>query len=105
MLGFSYGFVQQYRFIGAENAKQKSTGKVISLLLLAGIVSAFIGPEIGTSFKNTFSDYDFLGSYIIFAVVSFCCTLIKVQSLNDGAVFGIQAVCSGISGVLLNLLG
>ena len=36
-------FIHQYRFAAAESVEKEKAPKAVSMLLLAGIVSAFIG--------------------------------------------------------------
>lgn len=44
--GAHMAFIQQYRFAAAESVTLEKTGKAVSFLMSAGIVAAFIGPEL-----------------------------------------------------------
>ena len=47
-LGMGMAFTHQYRFAAAESVNKDKVPRAISIILLGGIVSAFIGPsEIG----------------------------------------------------------
>ena len=48
MVGCYGAFMQQFRFAVAESVPEDKAGKCVSLLMLAGIVAAFLGPEVAS---------------------------------------------------------
>jgi len=71
ILGMGMAFTHQYRFAAAESVEKEKAPKAISILMLAGIVSAFIGITLANYTKNLFSDYLYVGSYLLLAVFTF----------------------------------
>ena len=70
ILGASMAFNHQYRFAAAESVEKDKAPKAISTLLLAGIVSAFIGISLSNYTKNFVSDYLYVGSYLTLAILT-----------------------------------
>ena len=68
-------FMQQFRFAVAESVATEEVPKCLSFLMLAGIVAAIVGPEVGNRFSHTegLSDYvgSFLGSSLLTAISFF----------------------------------
>jgi len=64
-------FAHQYRFAAAESVEKEKIPKAISTLMLAGIVSSFLGITLANYTKNIFSDYLYVGSYLLLAVFTF----------------------------------
>jgi len=58
-LGANMAFVQQYRFAAAESVDQDHAGRAISLVLIGGVIAAFLGPELARNSR----DWLDLGSY------------------------------------------
>ena len=71
ILGLGIAFAHQYRFAAAESVEKEKVPKAISTLMLAGIVSAFLGITLANYTKNLFSDYLYVGSYILLAEFTF----------------------------------
>jgi len=71
ILGMGMAFTHQYRFAAAESVEKEKAPQAISILMLAGIVSAFIGITLANYTKNLFSDYLYAGSYLLLAVFTF----------------------------------
>ena len=63
-------FVHQYRFAAAESVEKDKAPKAISILLLAGIVSVFIGISLANYTKNYISDHLYVGSYLMLAILT-----------------------------------
>ena len=63
-MGMGYAFVHQYRFAASESVEKEKIPRAISLILLAGIVSAFIGPNIANLTKDLIFDKLYVGSYL-----------------------------------------
>ena len=54
VLGAGMAFVHQYRFAAAESVEKDKAPKAISILLLAGIVSVFIGIKFSELHKKLY---------------------------------------------------
>ena len=55
-LGMGMAFTHQYRFAAAESVSKDKVPRAISIILLGGIVSAFIGPSIANFSKDLFKN-------------------------------------------------
>ena len=53
LLGAGVAFSHQYRFAAVETVKKDMAPKAISIILLAGIGSAFIGPNVANLQKKS----------------------------------------------------
>ena len=51
-IGVGMAFTHQYRFAAAESVEKDKVPRAISIILLGGIVSAFIGPGMALSLKS-----------------------------------------------------
>ena len=63
-LGGSVAVMQQFRFAAIESVELEQRPKATAVVLLGGLVSAFLGTEIATLGKDYF-DADFVGSFVI----------------------------------------
>ena len=63
-LGGSVAVMQQFRFAAIESVEFEQRPKATAVVLLGGLVSAFLGTEIATLGKYYF-DADFVGSFVI----------------------------------------
>jgi MFS family permease len=70
LLGTGMAFIHQYRFAAAETVVKYKAPKAVSMLLLAGIVSAFIGITLANKTKDLISDHVYVGSYIALACLT-----------------------------------
>jgi predicted MFS family arabinose efflux permease len=64
-------FAHQYRFAAAESVEKEKVPKAISILMLAGIVSSFLGITLANYSKNLIPDHLYVGSYLLLAVFTF----------------------------------
>ncbi|WP_371374807.1 MFS transporter [Thalassotalea aquiviva] len=65
VLGGSLAFTQQLRFAALESVSLAEGPRVLSVLMLAGIFAAFIGPEIAVMGKDWLqSEHGFAGSFL-----------------------------------------
>ena len=71
ILGMGAAFNHQYRFAAAESVEKEKAPKAISILMLAGIVAAFLGITSANYTKNLFPDYLYVGSYLMLAAFTF----------------------------------
>ena len=63
-------FTHQYRFAAAESVSKDKVPRAISIILLGGIVSAFIGPSVANFSKDLFSNHMYIGSYLSLAALT-----------------------------------
>lgn len=68
LFGFTIATVQQFRFAAMESVDDDKGSSAVSVLLLAGLISAFVGPEIAYQGKDWLSN-EFAGSFIGVAVL------------------------------------
>ena len=75
LIGGGIAFSPQYRFAAVEVVDKDYAPKAISIILLAGIGSAFIGPNIANISKGFISDHMYAGSYLALATLSLLSTI------------------------------
>ena len=75
LLGATVAFSHQYRFAAVETVKKEMAPKAISIILLAGIGSAFIGPNLANITKSAIAEHLYAGSYIALAVLTLTSTI------------------------------
>ena len=74
-LGMGMAFTHQYRFAAAESVSKDKVPRAISIILLGGIVSAFMGPSVANFSKDLFSNHMYVGSYLSLAALTFLPTI------------------------------
>jgi MFS family permease len=70
IIGTGIAFTHQYRFAAAETVEKNDSSRAISILLLATILSALIGPNVANFSKNIFTEHLYAGSYVSLAVLT-----------------------------------
>jgi MFS family permease len=75
LIGAGVAFSHQYRFAAVETVDKDLAPKAISIILLAGIGSAFIGPNLANISKDLISEHLYAGSYIALAVLTLTSTI------------------------------
>ena len=75
ILGAGVAFSHQYRFAAVETVNKDMAPKAISIILLAGIGSAFIGPNLANISKEIISDHLYAGSYVALAILTLSSTI------------------------------
>ena len=75
LLGAGVAFSHQYRFAAVETVSKDMAPKAISIILLAGIGSAFIGPNVANITKDIIAEHLYAGSYIALAVLTLTSTI------------------------------
>ena len=78
LLGAGVAFSHQYRFAAVETVKKDMAPKAISIILLAGIGSAFIGPNVANMTKEFIAEHLYAGSYIALAVLTLISTIFLI---------------------------
>lgn len=64
LLGMSAGFVQKFRFAAADASPSFYKPKAISWILVGGVVSAVIGPEIAIWMRDSLPGVPFAGAFL-----------------------------------------
>ena len=67
LLGTNTAFVQQYRFAALESVPKVFASKAVSLVLFAGIIAGFLGPEIAKVTTHLIPHEVYAGSFLILA--------------------------------------
>ena len=86
LVGSNNAFVQQYRFAAAESVPSDKIGPAISVLMLAGVAAAIIGPGVANHMRDAFSSIEFAGSFVGLSgltLVSFVCLLFYRNSMPE----------------------
>ena len=78
LIGTSLAFTHQYRFAAAESVDKDKIPKAISIIMFAGILSAFIGPNVANYTKNLISGYLYVGSFLSLSVLTFIPTILLI---------------------------
>lgn len=86
LIGNFAAFLQQFRFAVAESVPLQDVPKSLSILMLAGIVAAILGPEVGRRFSVTDGLPEFVGSFLGLAVLMVCAFLVLLFFFRDSAV-------------------
>ncbi len=84
LFGISTSFIQQLRFAAIESIKDdKDIPTVLSILMLSGIFSAFLGPEIAVVAKDWLvSPHGYAGSFLVLAGLIVCAMVIMLNFKN-----------------------
>ncbi len=85
-LGIGMAFTHQYRFAAAESVVKEKIPKAISVILLGGIISAFLGPGLANYTKDLVSENLYVGSYISLAILTFIPSILFLFYKNNTTV-------------------
>ena len=86
-MGFNFGIflfglysaaAQQYRFAVADAAPDDFKAKAISLVLAAGVLGAFIGPETVEQTKDALGSVEFAGTFVALAIFTLATGIIVI---------------------------
>ena len=83
LIGSYIAFLQQFRFAVAESVAADEVPKSLSILMLAGIVAAILGPEVGRRFSFVDGLPDFVGSFLGLAVMMAVSFLVLLLFFRD----------------------
>ncbi len=83
ILGLGLAFAHQYRFAAAESVEKEKIPKAISILMLAGIISSFLGITLANYTKNLIYDHLYVGSYLLLAVFTFMPAILFIFYKNN----------------------
>ena len=64
VIGSFSAFVQQFRFAVAESVPDEAVARSLSILMLAGIVAAFMGPGVATALSDVQGLVPYVGSFL-----------------------------------------
>ena len=84
VIGANQAFVQQYRFAAAENVPASRVSYAISLMLLSGLVSAYIGPELGKVGRDWIAGAPFAGAFVAVAGLNVLAALLLMAYREQG---------------------
>ncbi len=94
LIGSHNAIMQQYRFAVSESVPQDKVAKSLSILMLAGVAAAYMGPEAAQSLRHASDLGDFVGSFLAitgFMSLAFICLLFYQNSIPEtNAVVGEQ---------------
>lgn len=85
LIGNYIAFLQQFRFAVAESVPREMIPKCLSVMMLAGIVAALMGPEVGRRFSTVEGLPLYVGSFLGLAAMlsmSFLILLLFYQNAN-----------------------
>ena len=82
IFGGNMAFVSQFRFAAAESVTKDKVGRAVSILLLGGLIAAYLGPEIGKRGKELIADGQYAGSFLLLGCV-YCLGLIILSFYNN----------------------
>jgi MFS family permease len=69
-IGCGMSFTHQYRFAAAESVEKSFIPKALSIIMLATIFSALLGPNIANFNKDLIDGHLYVGSYLSLAVLT-----------------------------------
>ena len=72
LVGSHNAFVQQYRFAVAESAPPDRLGRSLSILMLAGVGAAYIGPKMATELQSAIAAHLYAGSFLGLSALMIC---------------------------------
>ena len=81
-------FMQQFRFAVAESVATAEVPKCLSFLMLAGIVAAIVGPEVGNRLSHTEGLSDYVGSFLGSSLLTTISFFILLFFYRNQAVLG-----------------
>ena len=84
--GFCVAFIQQFRFAAAESVSVDQAGKAISVLMLSGIVAAWVGPEVAQRGAHLWDLPTYTGSFIAIAVLMLVGSLVLLAGYKNSVV-------------------
>lgn len=68
LFGITIGAAQQFRFAAMESVSTEKSSLAVSIFLIAGLLAAFIGPEVAFRGKDLFAT-QFVGSFVCLSVL------------------------------------
>ena len=84
-IGVGMAFTHQYIFAAAESVEKGKAPKAISIILLGGIVSAFLGPSLANYSRDIITNHLYVGSYLSLAILTFIPSIIFLFYKNNSS--------------------
>ena len=78
MLGGSLAVIQQFRFAAMESVAQEQAPNAASMVLLGGLIAAFLGPELA-HWGQFILPQTFAGSFALLALASLCSAIVLLR--------------------------
>ncbi|MAU57736.1 MAG: MFS transporter [Hyphomicrobiales bacterium] len=94
-IGNGLAFTHQYRFAAAESVSEDMIPRAISVIMLAGIFSALLGPNIAVYSQNLIPEHTFVGPYIALSFMTFLPVLSLMFYSPSGVVKGEKKIIAG----------
>ncbi len=88
LIGVYIAFLQQFRFAVAESVPAAQVPKSLSVLMLAGIVAAMLGPEVGRRFSAVEGLPLYVGSFLGLAVMLSISFLVLLLFYKNSSIQG-----------------
>lgn len=70
LIGISSAFVQQYRFAAAEGVPAKLRSSAISRVMIGGVITALVAPQILLVTRDLFDPLPFAGAFVALSIVA-----------------------------------
>ncbi len=86
LIGNYIAFLQQFRFAVAESVPSEEVPRCLSILMLAGIVAALLGPEVGRRFSTVESLPLYVGSFLGMAAMLSISFVILLLFYKDSSI-------------------
>ena len=82
-VGSYSAFLQQFRFAVAESVPSEDVPRSLSILMLAGIVAAYIGPDVARRFSMMENLPDYMGSFLGLSGLLLCSLCVLMFYRNE----------------------
>ncbi|MHA1559342.1 MAG: MFS transporter [Alphaproteobacteria bacterium] len=70
LVGLSNAFIQQYRFAAAESVPARLRSQAISRVMIGGVITALVAPQILLATRALFDPIPFAGGFIALSIVA-----------------------------------
>jgi MFS family permease len=80
LLGMGIGFGTLYRFAAVESCPVEQKSTAISLVMLGGVIAAFLGPALAVESKDWIAAYPFSGSFIGVVILNIVAFFLLTQA-------------------------
>ena len=70
LVGLSNAFVQQYRFAAAESVPVNLRSRAISRVMIGGVITALVAPQILLATQDLFDPIPFAGGFVALSIVA-----------------------------------
>lgn len=80
LLGMGIGFGTLYRFAAVESCSVEQKSTAISMVMLGGVLAAFLGPALAVESKDWIAAYPFSGSFIGVAILNIVAFMLLTQA-------------------------